>query len=450
MNTSSTLWNLWTNLLKKDPNAIALINAETGETWTRARLTETVSATHPTTPKSVALTKIAFPCSNSLSSIAIYLGIFKNNSTAIPLDPLLSEERQLSLAHSLGATHWIDSDFKIKSLSPRRSPSKAALIKLTSGTISLLPKAIPCRASHLIADGRAIIRGMGILPTDVNLALIPLNHSYAIGNILMPLILQGTPAVLASQYLVSQIPHWIQQYNVTIFPSVPDIFRMLIAMPPSVSLEPLRLAISAGAPLSKEVAENFYKRFALDIHNFYGSSETGGITYDKKGHLTRLGLGLGTPLPGVKATVSPRGILTIQSPAVATRSGSFRISDRAKILPNGILQIIGRSPRLAKIAGKRLDVSEIEYVLQQMPKITGIFLCVHTHQHRDTVLAALETTHSRKAILAHLQKHLLAWKQPHYILIRKRLPRNSRGKLDTQTIRVALLQAASATLSPSS
>ncbi len=33
---------------------------------------------------------------------------------------------------------------------------------------------------------------MGIGADDINLACIPLSHSYALGNIVMPLLLQGT------------------------------------------------------------------------------------------------------------------------------------------------------------------------------------------------------------------------------------------------------------------
>ena len=41
--------------------------------------------------------------------------------------------------------------------------------------------------------------------------------------------------------------------------------------------------ISAGAVLPPAVAQAFFERFGVKIHNFYGSSETGGICYDRTG-----------------------------------------------------------------------------------------------------------------------------------------------------------------------
>ena len=37
---------------------------------------------------------------------------------------------------------------------------------------------------------------MGIRPSDTQIAIIPLSHSYGLGVVLMPLLLQGTAIVL--------------------------------------------------------------------------------------------------------------------------------------------------------------------------------------------------------------------------------------------------------------
>ena len=63
--------------------------------------------------------------------------------------------------------------------------------------------------------------------------------------------------------------------------------------------------ISAGAPLSAEVAQQFYRRYGIKIHNFYGSSETGGICYDRTGNATLSGRSVGKPLSGVMVRDSP-------------------------------------------------------------------------------------------------------------------------------------------------
>ena len=57
----------------------------------------------------------------------------------------------------------------------------------------------------------------------------------------------------------------------------------------------VRLVISAGAVLPAEVAQRFQARCGRKIHNFYGSSETGGIAYDRTGEATRDGRSVGRP-----------------------------------------------------------------------------------------------------------------------------------------------------------
>src|SRR5438034_2555530 len=68
---------------------------------------------------------------------------------------------------------------------------ESVVLKLTSGSTDL-PKAAIASEMQLLNDGRHIIEAMGIGPGDINLAYIPLSHSYAIGNVIMPLFLQGT------------------------------------------------------------------------------------------------------------------------------------------------------------------------------------------------------------------------------------------------------------------
>ena len=95
----------------------------------------------------------------------------------------------------------------------------------------MFPKAVECRAEHLLADGRNVIKAMGIRAGDINLAVIPLGHSYGLGNLVMPLILQGTAMVCAGDYVPRQLIEWIGRYRVTVFPAVPALLRVLAALP---------------------------------------------------------------------------------------------------------------------------------------------------------------------------------------------------------------------------
>jgi acyl-coenzyme A synthetase/AMP-(fatty) acid ligase len=67
-------------------------------------------------------------------------------------------------------------------------------------------------------------------------------------------------------------------------------------------LSKLRLCISAGAPLSGAIAKKFRERFKQSIHSFYGSSECGGICYDRDGTIVEDGF-VGAPMKRVDVEV---------------------------------------------------------------------------------------------------------------------------------------------------
>ena len=52
--------------------------------------------------------------------------------------------------------------------------------------------------------------------------------------------------------------------------------------------------------MDAEVAEAFFAKFGRKVHSFYGSTETGGITFDRSGEAARTGRSVGAPLPGVR------------------------------------------------------------------------------------------------------------------------------------------------------
>ena len=71
-------------------------------------------------------------------------------------------------------------------------------------------------------------------------------------------------------------------------------------------LPQLRLCISAGAPLPLTVAQKFRAKFGQSIHSFYGSSECGGICYDREARLDEAGF-VGAPMQGVSVLMLDSG-----------------------------------------------------------------------------------------------------------------------------------------------
>ena len=159
---------------------------------------------------------------------------------------------------------------------------KPDLLKITSGTTGA-PRAVRFRESQLLADCRNICDTMGIGPEDVNFGVIPIlafvrvqqpDHSPALsGN--GPDLLNGSDAT-------GGLSPSAELWSDVSFPARQPYSRRLDRSPDAGKPPGIRLCISAGAPLAPEISRQFHRRFGLKIHSFYGSSECGGIAYDRE------------------------------------------------------------------------------------------------------------------------------------------------------------------------
>ncbi len=430
------LWTHWHDQAQRLQNKIVLIDAVHDASWTAQALTEAALPFSDPLLRYGAGERIAFRLPNGPEWFALFLATQRAGLAAIPLDGGMPVEGCREAARRLDASAlYLDGKFHPlgKALS-RSTGKKCCCIKITSGT-GALPKAIECRAEHLLADGRNVIRTMGIRPRDLNLAVIPLGHSYGLGNLVMPLILQGTATVCGGEYVPRQLIEWIARYRVTVFPAVPALLRVLAALPPGKSnLGSLRTVISAGAVLTPAVAQAFFARYGIKIHNFYGSSETGGICYDRTGSASLTGRSVGKPLTGVSVTVKV-GRIIVAGPAVATRAGRWRLGDFGEWNPRGELVLLGRAGQGANIGGKKVHPLEVERLLRALPGVTDAAVWLWQSQGRDLLAAAVETTRSRAEVEKALIAQLPAWKLPKSWFIARELPRTARGKLDLAALK---------------
>jgi acyl-CoA synthetase (AMP-forming)/AMP-acid ligase II len=306
------------------------------------------------------------------------------------------------------------------------------MVKVTSGSTGQ-PLAIPCRARHLLADYQHIRQGMGLRPSDKNLGLLPFGHSYGLGNLVLPLLIDGIPVITSTAYTIGQIKEWCERFQPTVIPSVPAVFKLLAETPGNDRLGRVRLAISAGAPLPAEVAQAFHRRFGRKIHNFYGASETGGVCYDQTGQASLTGRSVGRPLPGVRITL-PAGRVCVQSKAVAVKNSRHLLPDCGTWNERRELVLTGRIGRQANLGGRKVNPAEIELLLRSLPGVTDAWCGVGTRGGRDFLAVAVETMSTESRLVRTLAARLPAWKQPRFRLVLPRFPRTVRGKTDTQAL----------------
>ncbi|MDI1250684.1 MAG: class I adenylate-forming enzyme family protein [Lacunisphaera sp.] len=381
---------------------------------------------------------VVFAAPNGIGWLEVFLGLLKAGAVGVPLDAAEPPAAQRQHATTLRAAGWWDGTRLV--LLPRakgyRDPA-VGLIKLTSGTTGK-PRALMFTAGQLLADGRQVTTTMGISRRDLNYALIPLGHSYGLGNLTVPLLAQGVPLVCGSAPLPHAIAADFARWRPTVFPGVPAMWRALAAS--DLKLDSLRRGISAGAPLPPEVARDFAARFGRRLHNFYGSSETGGIAYDAPGWATLQG-GVGRALRGVTLRGFPGSRLQVGSAAVLTHGnrrrrgglGVWIMPDRAALGGRGEVTLLGRRGSTVKIAGRRVNLIEVSDRLRRLPDVREVWVGVSAGA--DPILGAVVASGWTAAELrTALHADTAAWKIPKKILVVSALPVTARGKVDVRAL----------------
>lgn len=343
-------------------------------------------------------------------------------------------------------------------------PPATAVLKLTSGSTGL-PQAVALSIRQVIADAVQIIRTMGLRQEDRTLAAIPLTHSYGFGSCLLPLLLLGIPVVFPTSNLPAALVAALRSAHITHFPAVPAMIRALAEVADVPPLPHLRLCLSAGAPLDPEDAAAFHARTGVKVRAFYGSSECGGITYDR----TPAAVGgkgrVGTPLVRVKVEIldengqpCPTGVegrVCVTSPAVALglvpspRHSSpivkrtFLTVDLGFLDEQQNLTLTGRITAALNVAGKKVHPEEVRRTLEALVGVRGAVVVGLPERHRGDLVAALVAVDPAagltvKRILAHCRAHLAPHKVPRRLVLVDALPTNERGKVQRKRVEAIL------------
>lgn len=112
----------------------------------------------------------------------------------------------------------------------------------------------------------------------------------------------------------------------------------------------------------------------------------------------------------------------------------YKSGDRARWLPDGTIDILGRVDRQIKLRGFRIEPGEVEAALRAVP---GVGECVVTL--RDGSLIAYLTANSTEPpppaeLREHLSRSLPAWMLPSAFVRLKHLPLTANGKVDLRAL----------------
>jgi acyl-CoA synthetase (AMP-forming)/AMP-acid ligase II len=416
------LYQRWLRIARDHGRELALRDLGSGQQWSFAelnRLTEGVPQGGP---------RVVYPQGHSAEFILDVLRAWRGNAVVCPLEP----------------------DQKPPRVPP--PPAPCCHLKITSATTGL-PRTIAFRAEQLAADAENIVASMGLRPDWPNLGVISLAHSYGFSNLVLPLLLQGIPLILAPSPLPAAVLRSAAGLPELTLAAVPALWRTWHeagAIPPNV-----RLAISAGAPLPIAVEQAVFRATGLKIHNFYGSSECGGIAYDAADAPRDDDASVGAPMRNVELSVNEDGCLQVRSRAVgetywpeasaALGGGAFQTSDLAE-LKDGRVCLRGRLSDQINVAGRKVSPATIELALRQHDAVRECLafgVPSGDVDRTDAIVACVSTLApvSSASLKQFLLGKLPAWQVPREWWFVDSLDTNVRGKLSRAQWREKFLAA---------
>ncbi|MEY2488284.1 MAG: long-chain acyl-CoA synthetase [Verrucomicrobiota bacterium] len=398
---------------------------------------------------------VAIQVGNHPAWPALLLACWRSRLVALPLERTVTERERDAALRVCSAAAVVEIENERIALRPLPHQSiewgqnPPSLLKLTSGTTAA-PRAIRFRSDQLLADCTQICETMGITDQDLNFAVIPLSHSYGFSNLVTPLLTRGVPLVLSRDRMPRAVLDDLARTNATVFPGMPVFYQAFSEMEKVPALPKLRLCISAGAPLSLEVARKFRQNFNQSIHSFYGSSECGGICYDRDAPLLEPGF-VGEPMGGVDLERlepdAPATRVRVRSAAAGDsyfpepdeeklRHGQFVPDDLLSVNADG-WRIVGRISDVINVAGKKVNPAEVEAELLRFAGIRAAVVFGRESIQRNEEVAACVVAGEqvREAdLLEHCRARLSGWQVPKRIFFVEEIPVNERGKVNRREL----------------
>jgi len=424
---------------------------------------------------------IALFSDNSITSLAIYLAALRtrqtlmlNNSTTDPslahtLCDIYKPNLVINAGHSPLVTNGYTATpspssemFVMTAQQPCDEPifEETAVLLSTSGTTGS-PKLIRLSYRNLQANAESIAQYLDITDAETPVTSLPLSYSYGLS--VMNSHLHAGASMLCTNASLMTKEFWddFKEYRCSSFAGVPFTYAMLERLRfEHMTLPSLRTITQAGGRLAPEKIQLFAdiaKRKDFRFFVMYGQTEaTARIAYVPSERLSDKVGAIGIPIPGGHLELHQNGCritephqegeLVYRGPNVMLGYAESRASlalgnEQGGILytgdlghqdADGYFYITGRLNRFVKVFGLRLNLDEIEKMLES--GLNRPVACVGT----DDILHVIVESPSDHDAQEALKRVVSLYKLHHSAVTTRRLealPVTSSGKKDYNALR---------------
>jgi amino acid adenylation domain-containing protein/non-ribosomal peptide synthase protein (TIGR01720 family) len=423
------------------------------------------------------------------------LAILKAGGAYVPLDPGYPRQRLALMIEDSGLSHLITKRGVLpEGLAPVGkailvdewttfdgepdaapdvvvSPENLAYVLYTSGSTGR-PKGVLITHRGIVNHMLWMQREYPLTPDDRVFQKTPFSFDASVWEFWAPLMAGASLYVgrLGGQQDPAYLVETIRAQRVTVLQVVPTLLEALLAEPGFGACRSLRRVFVGGEALSFGLRRRFHATLpATDLINLYGPTEA---TIDTTSHrfdrdaVERL-VPIGRPISNVRTYVldsllnlAPlgtegdlfiggdglgRGYLNrpgltaasfVPDPFVEEPGGRlYRTGDRARWLPNGVLEFRGRADDQVKFRGYRVELGEIESALALHPAVEKAVVSAATNRLvaylvLDRVAAEPPAAELRSFLTQRLPDHMV----PSVFMILDCLPLTHSGKVDRKAL----------------
>jgi oxalate---CoA ligase len=339
------------------------------------------------------------------------------------------------------------------------APESHAFILQTSGTASE-PKLIPTSHRNMLAAAARVQAWFNLTPQDRCLSASPVFYAHGLHVTIFATLLNGGTAVFPADISKFDYAGWFEDLMPTWYSAGPALHRLVLDHLSStehrMSRHCLRLAVSGGAPLPREVLVGLQDGFGVPVLEHYGSSEGMQICANQMPPGRSRPGTCGIPWPntirivgddGCEVPLGGLGEILIGGPTVVsgyldapdlTRAcfvdGWFRSGDMGSLDEDGFLTLRGRKTDLINRGGEKVSPGEVDEALLGHPAVAeaAAFSVPHPRLGEDVAAAVVlrgGMGASPSELRRYVQDQLASFKVPRRIEIRDSLPKGATGKV---------------------
>ncbi len=352
---------------------------------------------------------------------------------------------------------------------PQLIDQDLAAIIYTSGSTGD-PKGVMLSHLNMVSANRSVSTYLGLVESDIILCALPLAFDYGLYQMLMAARVGATLVLERSFTFPIKVLEVMTREQVTVFPGVPTMFSMLMAIKTLADhdLRTLRMITNTAAALSEEHIRQLRGLFPqAKLFSMYGLTECKRVTYLPPDQLdarpTSVGRGMpneevwlideaGNRLPnGSTGELVIRGSNVMRGywdkpeetakrlkpgPSVGGPAGEMVLvsGDLFRTDAEGYLYFVSRKDDIIKSRGEKVSPREVENALHALDgvyevAVVGVPDDLLGQAVKAFVVLKPGVTYTERDVIKHCLGRLESFMAPKYVEFVEMLPKTDTGKI---------------------